>query len=368
MPADEIEIEEATEEGVDFRYLAAPVEILSENGALKKVVLQKMELGEPDASGRRRPVPVDGAFETIDVDVLISAVGQGVDPAGFEAAGLTERNWIAADPATYSASIKGVYAAGDGAQGPDTVVTAIAHARKAAASINAYLGLKPEAAPAGGGMELQTFDKGCTAHSEKMSARNKPVPERTLFDEDITTAPFEVIRKEAGRCFDCGCVAACPSDLAPALVALGAKIRTTGGRLIDANEFFAVGVQASTVLQEGELVKEIVLPKPDPAAKSVYLKYRHRKAIDFPLFSAAVVLSMNGNRVEKASVVLGAAAPVPVHAVAAEEALAGKELTEPLAAEAAEAAFKEALPLTENGYKVTAAKAYVRRAIAAILG
>ena len=362
MPADEIEIEEAAEEGIDFRYLVAPAEIISENGMLNKIVLQRMELGEPDASGRRRPVPVDGAFETIDVDVLVSAVGQGVDPAGFEAAGLTERNWIAAGPETYRTGIESVFAAGDGAQGPDTAIAAIANARKAAASIIQYLGLKPETAPAEDEMGLLTFDKGCTAHSQKMSLRGKPVPERTLFDEDIATASFAAIREEAGRCFDCGCVAACPSDLAPALVALNARIRTTD-RVIDANDFFAVGVQASTKLREGELVKEIVLPKPDPSVRSVYLKYRHRKAIDFPLFSAAVVLSVNGNRIEKASIVLGAAAPVPVRAKAAEEILIGRDLTESLAAEAAEEALKDALPLGENGYKVIAAKAYVRKAI-----
>jgi len=367
MPADEIEIEEAAEEGVEFRYLAAPAEIISENGKVKKLVLQQMELGEPDASGRRRPVPVAGAFETIDIDVLISAVGQGVDPAGFETAGLTERQWIAADSKTYRTCIENVFAAGDGAQGPDTAITAIAHARKAAASIIEYLGLRQEPASAPSDTGLLTFDKGCAAHSQKMSIPGKPVTGRTLFDEDIKTASSQAIREEAGRCFDCGCVASCPSDLAPALVALNARIVTTD-RSIDADDFFAVGVQTSTRLREGELVKEIVLPKPESATKSVYLKYRHRKAIDFPLFSAAVVLSMNGNRVEKASIVLGAAAPVPLRAKAAEKILLGKDLTEPLADAAAEEALKGALPLDENGYKVSAAKAYIRRAIVEILG
>jgi len=366
MPADEIEIEEATEEGVDFKYLVSPAEVISENGKLKKVVLQKMELGEPDASGRRRPVPVEGAFEDVEVDVLISAVGQGVDPSGLEAAGLTDRKWIVADDSTYMTEIDGVFAAGDDAQGPETAVKAIANARKAAASINAYLGLKAEeAAPESAGRIL-TFDKGCTKHSEKMKAENKPVGERTLLDEDIRTATFEIIRKEAGRCFDCGCVAACPSDLAPVLVALNAKIQTTE-RLIGAEEFFATGVQASTVLREGELVKEIILPKPDPEAKSLYMKYRHRKAIDFPLFSVAVSLTKDDGKIVTAGIVLGAAAPVPLRAKSAEALLTGNELTESLAAEAAAEALKDALPLLENGYKAAAAKAYIRRAIVACI-
>jgi CO/xanthine dehydrogenase FAD-binding subunit len=149
-------------------------------------------------------------------------------------------------------------------------------------------------------------------------------------------------------------------------VALDAKIVTTV-RVIDAEEFFAAGVQASTILDDGELVKEVVLPKPDPAVKSIYLKYRHRKAIDFPLFSVAVVLRMNGNHVESARIALGGAAPVPMRAKAAEDMVAGKDLTESLAAAAAAEAFKDALPMRENGYKVSAARAYVRRAIAAII-
>jgi len=367
MPADEIEIEEATEEGVDFMYLVAPVEVASEKGGPIEVVLQKMKLGEPDASGRRRPVPVEGAFETICVDVLISAVGQGVDPAGLEAAGLTERKWISADEKTYMTELGGVFAAGDGAQGPDTVVKAIADARKAAVSIGAYLGLEQEETAQEKAGRILTFDKGCANHSEKMKTEHKPVAERTLFDEDAATASFETIRGEAGRCFDCGCIAACPSDLAPVLVALNAKIRTTE-RVVDAEDFFSVGVQASTVLERGELVKEIILPKQESGAKSLYMKYRHRKAIDFPLFSVAVSLTMDNGIVRSAGVVLGAAAPVPFRAKSAEALLEGKELTESLAAEAASEALKDALPLLENGYKAAAAKAYIRRAIIACVG
>ncbi|MCL1896393.1 MAG: FAD-dependent oxidoreductase [Clostridiales bacterium] len=365
MPADEAEIEEALEEGIEFMYLVSPHEIISEGGRLKKVVLQKMALGEPDESGRRRPVPVEGAFEEADVDILVSAVGQGVDAAGFEAAGLTKRGWILADDETYMTAAEGVFSAGDCAQGPETAVKAIAHARKAASAVNGYLGSVPAPADSAG-QGLLTFDKGCTEHSERMAQENKPVPERTLYEEDIPTAPFDDIRKEAGRCFDCGCVAACPSDLAPALVALDAKIVTTE-RSIPAEEFFAAGIQASTVLGEGELVKEVVLPKAGKGERSAYLKYRHRKAIDFPLFSVAVSLVMDGEKVSCARIALGAAAPVPLRAVAAEDLMAGKVLSEGLAAEAAEAALNGAAALSENGYKVTAAKAYVRRAVESLV-
>lgn len=77
MPADRLEIEEGEEEGVIFKNLTNPLEILKdENGHVKQMVLQVMELGEPDASGRRRPVPVEGKTETIDVDTVILAIGQ----------------------------------------------------------------------------------------------------------------------------------------------------------------------------------------------------------------------------------------------------------------------------------------------------
>ena len=84
MPADMIEIEEAEEEGVIFLNLTNPLEIISdENGHCRQMVLQVMELGEPDASGRRAPVPVEGKTETIDVDTVILAIGQRVNAEGM---------------------------------------------------------------------------------------------------------------------------------------------------------------------------------------------------------------------------------------------------------------------------------------------
>ncbi|MCL2103354.1 MAG: FAD binding domain-containing protein [Syntrophorhabdaceae bacterium] len=362
MPADEVEIVEAGEEGVDFRYLAAPIEAVSEGGVLKKVKLQKMELGEPDDSGRRRPVPIEGSVETVDVDILISAVGQGVNPSGFESVSLTKKRWIAADSLTYATDQSGVFAAGDGAQGPETAVKAIADARKAAASINDYLGVKSSGVDQAEEEPLLTFASDCLMHSEKLVISNKPVKDRSLYVEDTETASLGKIQAEITRCFNCGCIAACPSDIAPALVALDAKIVTTE-RVFSALDFFKVGVQSSTGLNHGELVKEVILPKPGANAKSVYLKFRHRKAIDFPLFSVAIVMSLEGNKIAKASIALGGAAPVPIKASAAEELLAGKELTEELAGQTAKEALKGALVISDNGYKVSAAKAYIKRAI-----
>jgi CO/xanthine dehydrogenase FAD-binding subunit len=104
-------------------------------------------------------------------------------------------------------------------------------------------------------------------------------------------------------------------------------------------EFFAVGVYTSTILDEDELVKEVFVPAPAAGSGSAYLKYRQRQAIDFPLFGAAVNVTQKDGVVEDARIVIGAAAPVPIRAKAAEAFLTGKELTEETAAAAAEEAI-----------------------------
>ncbi|MDR1558166.1 MAG: FAD-dependent oxidoreductase, partial [Clostridiales bacterium] len=101
MPAEEIEITEAEQEGVVFKYLVNPIEFTGENGVVTEVKLQKMTLGEPDASGRRAPVPLKGETETLSVDLVIIAIGQGLDPTGLEEVELTRRKTVAADERTF---------------------------------------------------------------------------------------------------------------------------------------------------------------------------------------------------------------------------------------------------------------------------
>ncbi len=109
MPADMVEIEEAEEEGVIFKNLTNPLEVVKdENGHVKEVILQVMELGEPDASGRRRPVPVEGKTETIAIDTMILAIGQAVDASIFDC-DKTRKNAIAYDTETFMTSIPGVF-------------------------------------------------------------------------------------------------------------------------------------------------------------------------------------------------------------------------------------------------------------------
>ena len=146
MPGRKEEIEHAVAEGVNFAYLSAPLAFQGDQeGRLTSVRLQKMELGEPDASGRRRPVPLLGSEYEIDLDVAIVAIGNGSNPIIHKSTpGLDVDKWghILVDPETSQTSIPGVYAGGDIVTGGATVIKAMGAGRKAAASILRQLGLE----------------------------------------------------------------------------------------------------------------------------------------------------------------------------------------------------------------------------------
>jgi len=139
MPASPEEVEAALEEGIEIDFLVAPLKISRSGGGLS-LVCQRMELGEPDASGRRRPVPVKGSEFTREFDTIIGAIGQVPEvPSGFQVK--TGRgNVIQADAETLATGHKGVWAGGDAVTGPDSVIRAIAAGRIAAQSIDKYLG------------------------------------------------------------------------------------------------------------------------------------------------------------------------------------------------------------------------------------
>ena len=143
MPARAEEAHHAEEEEIDFRLLTAPVRVIGdENGWVKGIECVKMELGEPDASGRRRPVEVKGSNHIIDVDVIVVAIGQGPNPiltSTTEGLKLRKTGNIEADIETGRTSRKGVFAGGDIVTGAATVILAMGAGRKAAASIDEYL-------------------------------------------------------------------------------------------------------------------------------------------------------------------------------------------------------------------------------------
>ena len=143
LPARLEEVHHAEEEGVQFRLLNAPVEILATNdGWVRALKVQRCELGEPDEKGRRRPVPIEGAFEEIPVEIIIEAIGNGPNPLiPKTTAGLstTRHGTLVVDEATMMTTRKGVFAGGDIVAGASTVILAMGHGRKAASAIDAYL-------------------------------------------------------------------------------------------------------------------------------------------------------------------------------------------------------------------------------------
>ncbi len=141
MPAAHEEVEALLHEGIEVMFLTNPVRFKGSDGRLREMECVKMELAEPDASGRRRPVPIKGSEFTISVDTVITALGQGVDTAYSKSVGLLlrEDGTIEIDPLTGATNIEGVFAGGDVCTGPAYVVDAIAAGRRAARSINSYL-------------------------------------------------------------------------------------------------------------------------------------------------------------------------------------------------------------------------------------
>ncbi len=141
MPADPLEVEESREEGVEYHFLRNPTKIIGQNGKVVGMEIIKMKLGEPDASGRRRPVPIEGSNYRVKVDTVIPAISQAPDlswvPEGT--VNITKWNSVEADENTGETAMRGVFAAGDGVTGPQTVIEAVAGARKAAAAMDKFL-------------------------------------------------------------------------------------------------------------------------------------------------------------------------------------------------------------------------------------
>jgi len=142
-PARLEELEHAEEEGIDFRWLSSPVEIYSDDDAcVTGVRVQKMELGEPDASGRRRPMPIKGELYDMDINTIIMGIGQGPNPLVTQSTeGLELNRWgnIVVDEATMMTSIPGVFAGGDIVTGAATVILAMGAGKQAAAGIDRFL-------------------------------------------------------------------------------------------------------------------------------------------------------------------------------------------------------------------------------------
>jgi xanthine dehydrogenase YagS FAD-binding subunit len=168
------------------------------------------------------------------------------------------------------------------------------------------------------------------------------------------------------------CVMSHPSDLAPALMALDARVAVagvSGRREVPVQEFFrgarSVG---ETVLAPAEIVTWVDVPAPAPGSRSVFLKHRVRDTWDFALAAVAVAATPRAGGLQDVRIALGGVAPFPYRATAAEAVIAGRALTDAAIAEAAEAAVARARPLAMNAYKVDLTRALVKRALTAVMG
>ena len=197
MPAIPEEVEAALAEGIEIQFLVAPTEVIVKDGRVNSIRCLRMELGEPDDSGRRRPVPIPGSEFNVDADTVIVAIGQAPDLSFLDGSGveITRDGTIPANPDTLATNLPKVFVAGDVQTGPATVIQAVAAGRKAALGINSWLTgsetlVSPEIERV---VEYEDLNVNYFRHEPR---------------QQLEEAGLEVLRDaaiaEAQRCFQCG--------------------------------------------------------------------------------------------------------------------------------------------------------------------
>ncbi len=212
MPAFKEEVDAAIEEGIEIHFLANPIKVHVEQGRIKAVDCIRMKLGDFDASGRRRPVPIEGSEFRVEIDTLITAIGERPDTsyvAGNSGLTLTDWDAIKVDEETMATNIPGVFAGGDAVTGPNTVIAAIAAGQRAAESIGrwadgvsltrTYEVTKPYMHIAAVSVPEEEM-----MNSRRMHAEEVPVAARAgSFEEIIPSLAAEEAMREARRCLRC---------------------------------------------------------------------------------------------------------------------------------------------------------------------
>lgn len=253
MTAAAHEIHECEVEGITFDFLAAPIRVVvDEAGRATGLMAQRMELGEPDASGRRRPVPVPGSDYFTPADTILMAIGQDVDSKALNESHLEVNRWghIIIDETTMMTNVSGVFAGGDCATGAATVVEGVGAGRKGAYAINAWLAGKDSAGVAAAirTEKPRFFDIGAGAKSDA------PLSEMPVLEGEARVAAFrssghvgsidndgafaevelgfdeETALREAGRCLLCRCQAAGSCDLQRLSLQYGAGTKAYRGK------------------------------------------------------------------------------------------------------------------------------------------
>jgi len=256
MPAHHVEASDAEQEGVQFRLLVAPTEVLGDaNGAVAGLRCAQMQLGSPDASGRRSVAPVRGSSTTIEADLIIAAIGMTPDTSMFGGRmGLLPNGRIDTEPATCQTAVAHVFAAGDAVHGPTDITRAVGEGRKAAHQIDTWLNGRPFD---DWDDRLPSVDKQAVLARQKAYALSAPTPSGMEFtpnpvDFHEIEAPLseEEARRASGTCLDCAvcsecneCVEHCPVEGCIDLrardetreVRVGAVVVSTGFKLFPAD-------------------------------------------------------------------------------------------------------------------------------------
>ena len=216
MPADRVEIHDAEEEGVKFHYLCNPVRIIEKDGKVTGMECIRMELGEPDESGRRRPVPIKGSEFFIEADIVIPAIGQAIDLSFLEekdGVKTTKRSTVAVQEGTFQTNREGIFSGGDCVIGPDVLVRAGGHGKKAADKIDAYL--QGKELKESEDERLETLIEKIKVYSKDEKIGNPggqkramlellpPDSRKWIFDEVEKGFSIPVAQKEAERCLRC---------------------------------------------------------------------------------------------------------------------------------------------------------------------
>ncbi len=212
MPADEEEIEQAEEEGINFQFLVVPTEVAGSSGCVQGLRCLQAELVSKPGQDRKYPVPLEGSDYTIDTDVVICAIGQKVDTGcmeSLESVEWTRRQTISVQMATMETDMEGVFAAGDAVTGPATVIEAIGGGKRAAQSIDRYLSGIPQPTMPPVPTRRGRIDHLQIAAADKMTLQR---PEMRLLDIDRRRTTFQQVelgypenrvREEARRCLRC---------------------------------------------------------------------------------------------------------------------------------------------------------------------
>ena len=366
MPAGKEEIARAREEGVEIMPGWGLSKVIDENGVVKGMELMQCTAVR-DETGRFNPQYDESVKTVVEAENILMAVGQQVDLSFLTEKyqlQLTNRGLIDVEEESMMTSREGVFAGGDVTTGPSTVIQCVAKGHQAAVGINNYL--KVEVGHDCVGMQIQqeflTNDAAGVLEPKGLKLKEVAKEERCLDVEDEFAPTIEEAAEEARRCMNCGCFAVAPSDTMPALIALGATIKTTK-REIPAAEF-AAHLKVDEALQPGEIVTEIDVPILEGATMA-YDKFRLREAVDWAIVSLTSVFGKENGKFTQAKLVLGGVAPVPVELREVEGFLVGRTPDAETAKEAAKLATKHCNPMWKNKYKVVEIEAMVEKAILA---